>query len=161
VSTGYKILVLLHLLCVIGGFGYLAYGGITLVTGRRRGASLGTLEVTLQVGLLAEILVYGVVIFGIGAVGSSSGHWKFGQTWVWLALVLYVVEIGILHGVIKKSQREYAATAKHLSSLGPSEEKPPEVDQVAALERRISAGWGAFNVIAVAVIALMVFRPGA
>jgi hypothetical protein len=160
VSTGFKILLLLHLLCVIGGFGYLGYGGVTMAAGRKRGAQLGTLEVTLQVSLLAELLVYGVVIFGIGAVGSSSGHFKFSQTWVWLAVVLFVVEIGLLHGVIKKSQREYAATAKHLASLGPTAERPPEVDRIAALERRMSAGWGAFNIIAVAVVVLMVFKPG-
>jgi uncharacterized membrane protein len=161
VGTGFKILLMLHLLCVIGGFGYLAYGGVTLMVGRRRGATLGTLEVTLQVGVLAELLVYGADIFGIGAVGSSDSTWTFGQTWVWLALALYVVEVGLLHAVIKKSQREYATLARRLSEAGPMKERPSEVDRIAALERRIGIGWGSFNVVVLAVVGLMVWKPGA
>ncbi|HLI00212.1 MAG TPA: DUF2269 family protein [Acidimicrobiales bacterium] len=159
-SAGFKVLLTLHLLCVIGGFGYLAYSGVTLVVGRRRGAAIGTLEVTLQVGLLAELLIYGAVIFGIGAVGSSH-HWKFQQTWVWLALVLYVVALGILHGLIKRSQREYATLARQLSQVGPVRERPPQIDRIESLEQRIAFGWGVFNLLVVAVVCLMVWKPGA
>jgi hypothetical protein len=161
VGTGFKILLFLHLICVIGGFGYLAYGGVTLMAGRRRGAAVGTLEVTLQVGVLAELLIYGAVVFGIGAVGSSSRLWTFGQTWVWLALALYVVDVGLLHAVIKKGQREYASLAKRLSEAGGGEGRPAEVDRIAGLERRIGVGWGSFNVIVLVIVALMVWKPGA
>jgi uncharacterized membrane protein len=161
VDTGYDILLTLHLLCVIGGFGFLGYTGLTLVVGRRRGASVGTLEVALQVGQLAELFVYGAALFGIGAVGSSHG-WKFGQTWIWLALVGYVIDIGLLHAVIKKSQREYVGLAQRLAEVGGrSKERPPEVARIESIERRISLGWGGFNVVTIAVVALMVWRPGA
>ncbi len=161
VGTGYELLLTLHLLCVIGGFGFLAYTGLTLVVGRRRGASVGTLEVTLQVSGLAELLVYGAFVFGGAAVGSSK-VWGFGQTWVSTALALFVVDIGILHAVIKRSQREYVALARSLvsaSSLPAG--RPPAVDRIEDLERRIALGWGAFNLVAVVVVLLMVFQPGA
>jgi hypothetical protein len=161
VGTGFKILLFLHLICVIGGFGYLAYGGVTLMVGRRRGAAIGTLEVSLQVGVLAELLIYGAVVFGIGAVGSSHSLWTFGQTWVWLALALYAVDVGLLHAVIKKGQREYASLAKRLSEAGAVQGRPPEVDRIAGLERRIGIGWGSFNVIVLVIVALMVWKPGA
>jgi uncharacterized membrane protein len=160
VGTGFKILLFLHLICVIGGFGYLAYGGVTLMAGRRRGAAVGTLEVTLQVGVLAELLIYGAAVFGIGAVGSSDSTWTFGQTWVWLALALYVVEVGLLHAVIKRSQREYATLAKRLAEAGTQQGRPAEVDRIASLERRIGAGWGSFNLLVVVIVALMVWKPG-
>lgn len=159
-STGFQLLLTLHLLCVIGGFGYLAYSGVTLVVGRRRGAAIGTLEVTLQVGVLAELLIYGAVVFGIAAVGSS-GRWTFQQTWVWSALILYVVAIGILHGLIKRSQREYASLARQLSEVGPVRQRPPEIDRIESLEQRIAVGWGVFNLLVVAVVCLMVWKPGA
>jgi uncharacterized membrane protein len=161
VGTGFKILLFLHLICVIGGFGYLAYGGLTLMVGRRRGAAIGTLEVTLQVGVLAELLIYGAAVFGIGAVGSSESTWTFGQTWVWLALALYVVALGLLHAVIKKGQREYATLAKRLSEASTLGGRPAEVDRIAALERRIGIGWGSFNLLVVVIVALMVWKPGA
>jgi uncharacterized membrane protein len=161
VGTGYDILLSLHLLCVVGGFGYLAYSGLTLILGRRRGASIGTLEVTLQISTLAELLVYGAFVFGIAAVGSSH-VWKFSQTWVSAALALYLVDVAILHAVIRRSQREYVGLARALATTAaPIPGRPPEVDRIEALERRIALGWGGFNVIAVVVVFLMVFQPGA
>jgi hypothetical protein len=160
VGTGYNLLLTLHLLCVIGGFGFLAYSGLALVAGRYRGAPVGTLEVTLQLNGLAELLVYGAFVFGIAAVGSSK-VWKFSQTWVYLAFALYLVDIGILHAVIKKSQREYVSLARKLASIEVAVPgRPAEVGRIEDLERRIAVGWGVFNVVVVVVVFLMVFRPG-
>ena len=160
-GTGYRILVFAHLLCVIGGFGFLGYSGLMLVAGRRRAAALGTLEATLTVGVLAETLVYGAIVFGIAAVGSSHA-WGFGQAWVIISLALTVADIGVLHGVIRPAQRTYASLARALVSVGnPLAERPPEVGRIEALERRIALGWGAFNLVAVVVVGLMVFHPGA
>jgi hypothetical protein len=161
VGTGYNLLLTLHLICVIGGFGFLAYSGLTLLVGRRRGAAIGTLEVTMQVSVLAELLVYGAFVFGVAAVGSSQA-WGFGQTWVSLALALFVVDIGILHAVIRRSQRQYLSLARTLASVAaPSPTRPPEVDRIEGLEKRIALGWGLFNTVAVIVVFLMVFQPGA
>ena len=159
-GTGFEVLLTLHLLCAIGGFGYLAYSGLTLTVGRRRGAAIGTLDVTLQVGGLAELLVYGAFVFGVAALGSSH-RYSFGQAWVVAALVLYVAALGLLHGLIRPGQREYAALARQVAAIeGPVVGPPPEVGRIERLEQRISLGWGLFNVIVVAVVVLMVVRPG-
>lgn len=159
-GTGYHVLVLAHLICVIGGFGFLAYSGLTLTAGRARGAALGTLEVTLQVGGLAELLVYGAFIFGVAAVATSGGSEKFSQAWVSAGLALYLVAIGVLHGVIRRSQREYLRLARRVAAIqGPVLGTPEEVPRIEALEKRMVAGWGIFNLVVVAVVALMVFRP--
>ncbi len=162
-GTGYNLLVTGHLLCVIGGFGYLAYSGLTLVVGRRRGAAIGTLEVTLQVGALAEALIYGAFLFGVAAVGASSSL-SFSQAWVSASLALYLVAVGILHGVVKRSQRRYLALAGAIADSGASALARLAVSgdevELGAVERRISLGWGGFNLLVVAVVALMVFQPG-
>ncbi len=155
-----ELFLVLHLLCVVGGFGYLAYGGLTLAVGRRRGAALGTLEVTLQVGTLAEALVYGAFVFGVAAVGSSH-RWQFGDAWVWVSIVLYLALVGVLHGVVHRGQREYAELARRVAEVsGPIPGDDPRLLRIERLERRVVAGWGVFNVLVVAVIVLMVVRPG-
>ena len=162
-GTGYQLLVTGHLLCVIGGFGYLAYSGLTLTVGRRRGAAIGTLEVSLQVGTLPEALIYGALLFGIAAVGTGRGL-SFSQGWVSASLALYVVAVGVLHGVIRRSQRRYLALAQRIASSVDSAvgRLAAQGDEAAleAIERRLGLGWGAFNLVVVAVVALMVFQPG-
>lgn len=162
-TTAFRIFVFLHLVCVIGGFGALAYNGLYLTLARRAKVGVGpVLAVNKQVSSLAELLVYGVVLFGIAAVGSSQSSYGFGQAWVLAALGLYVVDLGILHGWIRRHQRRYEAVSKALviATSTPPQAQPPDIAELAALERRIAAGWGLFNVIVVAAIYLMVFTPG-
>jgi hypothetical protein len=91
-SAGFRIVVLLHLLCVIGGFGGLAYNGLYLTLARRRAVGAGeVVEVNRQVSGLAELLVYGAVLFGLAAVGSSRSVDGFDQAWVVAALYLMVI----------------------------------------------------------------------
>ncbi|MDQ6839807.1 MAG: hypothetical protein M3137_16150 [Actinomycetota bacterium] len=161
--TGFRIFVLLHLLCVIGGFGALAYNGLYLTLARRRpvGAS-SVLEVNKQVSGLAELLVYGTVLFGVAAVGSSKSVYGFGQAWVLAALALYVVDLGILHGWIRRQQRRYTSITHALAvaTSTPPKAQPPEIAELALLEKRIAVGWGVFNVVVLVVLYLMVFTPG-
>jgi uncharacterized membrane protein len=162
VGTAYNVLVFFHLICVIGGFGALAYNGLYLNLSRRRGpAAAAVLDVNRQVSGLGELLVYGVFIFGIAAIGASHSHYKFSQGWVSAALALYVVVIGILHGMIRPAQRERdAAVAELQQAPAVAGTRPPGVARVDALDRRISIGWGLFNVIVIVVVYLMAFKPG-
>lgn len=164
-STSYRVFVLLHLLCVIGGFGALAYNGVYLTLARRQRASAGqgqVLEANRSVSTLAELLVYGVVLFGIAAVGSSHSVYGFGDGWVAAALALYVVDLAVLHGWIRPGQKRFDAITAALAAAtaSPGQGRPPEVAELDRLERRIGAGWGVFNIVVVVVVYLMVFKPG-
>lgn len=168
VPTSYRIFVLLHLLCVIGGFGALAYNGVYLTLARRQRSGVAqahVLGVNRSVSTLAELLVYGVVLFGIAAVGSSKSVYGFDDAWVIAALALYVVDLGILHGWIRRHQRRYdAVSAALVAATSPPEAtstaQPLEIAELGRLERRIGAGWGVFNIVVVVVVYLMVFKPG-
>ncbi len=163
-STWYHVLLLGHLLCVIGGFGTLAYNGLYLSLARRRGpaSSLGALELNRLVSVPAELLVYGAFVFGIAAVGASHSTWKFSQGWVSAAFGLFIVDVGVLHGLIKPAQRHYVSLCGRLVAAGPEvEPRTTEVATLTSLEKRISLGWGLFNLIVIVVVYLMVFRPGA
>jgi uncharacterized membrane protein len=164
VSTGYQILVMLHLLCVIGGFGAVAYNGLYVSLAQRRPGAAGSgaiLEANTLVSGLAELLIYAALLFGIAAVAASHSVVKFSQTWVAAAFVIYLVDIGILHGWIRRHQRRYAAVSRQAeASSSPPGTRPPELTELEGLEKRVAFGWGVFNLLVVAAVYFMVFKPG-
>jgi uncharacterized membrane protein len=164
VSTGYRILVMLHLLCVIGGFGAVAYNGLYVSLAQRRPGAAGSsavLEVNTLVSGLAELLIYAALVFGVGAVTASNSQIKFSQGWVSAAFAVYLVDIAILHGWIRRYQRRYTAVVRLVEDARPAPgTRPLEVAELEILERRVALGWGVFNLLVVAAIYLMVFKPG-
>lgn len=187
-STGYKILVLLHVLCVIGGFGAVAYNALYVSLAQRRpgGGAAAVVEVNVIVSGLAELLIYSALVFGIGAVTASNSVITFSQGWVSAAAGVYLMDVAILHGWIKRNQRQYSALARRLEeaarerdagdelpyrpgtppgfrppAAGPvPTDQPSAVAELRSLEKRISAGWAAFNALVVVAVYLMIFKPG-
>ena len=159
-STATEVLVTLHVLCVIFGFGYLAYSGLQLLLARRRslGTVAGVLEVGNQAAGFAELLIYAAFLFGLAALGSNSKHWSFSDAWVLVGFILYLVDIGLLHGFIRPRQRRYMRMARELAAR-PAGERPAELDLMETLTKQIAAGWGVFNVVVVVVVAFMVTGP--
>lgn len=161
-------MVLLHVLCVIGGFGALAYNGLYTSLAQRRptGGTSAVLEVNRLVSGLAEMLIYAALLFGIGAVASSHSTIGFGDAWVSAALAVYFVALGVLHGWVRPNQRRHADVVKRLESpvtpsgteVQPSRER--DFVELKAYERRVGFGWAAFNLAVVAAVYLMIFKPG-
>jgi Predicted integral membrane protein (DUF2269) len=162
VGSGYNTLVLVHVLCVIGGFGGLAYNGLYLLLARRRAAAAVVLEINQLVSSLAELLIYAAFVLGLAALGASHNRWKFTQTWVWLAFVIFLVIVALLHGFIKPSTRRYTATLAELAALpaGGPPGPPAGVAVLERLEKRVAVGWGVFNVGVIVIVYCMVFKPG-
>jgi len=163
VSTGFKVLVLLHVLCVIGGFGAVAYNALYLSLAQRRtgGGTGAILEVNKLVSSLAEFLIYAALLFGIGAVTTSHSTIKFSDAWVSAAFGIYVVDIGILHGWIRPRQRRYTDVVSRLEApADPAVARETDVTALKTLEKQVGFGWGAFNVLVVVAVYMMVFQPG-
>ncbi|HWG72719.1 MAG TPA: hypothetical protein VG184_01560 [Acidimicrobiales bacterium] len=161
-SNWFKLLVFLHLVCVIGGFGYLAYNGVFLAVLRRRSAaaSVGAVGANRDLSQLAELLIVAALVFGVAAVGQSKTI-GFDQAWVSAALALWVLDLGILHGFIRRKQRRYAVVAAELAgTVIPPGASPPGAAELDRLERAMSGAWGVFNLVVVAAVYLMVFQPG-
>ena len=165
-GTGFHVLVLLHVICVIGGFGGLAYNGLYMSLAQRRakGGTSAVLEINRMVSGLAEALVYAALLFGIGAVGASHHRIHFGDTWVSAALAVAAAAIGVLHGWIRPNQRRYGAMVDRLEQPiqgegDSAEARVPDVLALQALEKRVGFGWGAFNVLVMGAAYLMIFQP--
>lgn len=159
----YKFLLVLHIACVVLGFGALALNGFYVSrSGKHGGADpAGIVEASSDVSRIAEFMVYAVFVFGLLLVATSKSVYKFSQGWLSAAMALYIVDVGVLHGVIRRSQRRYTQVAEQVngSPPQPGATPPAGVSELVRLEQRISIGWAAFDVLFLVVIYLMVFKP--
>ncbi|MCU1484797.1 MAG: Conjugal transfer protein TrbL [Actinomycetia bacterium] len=148
-SGAYKFVLLLHVLAVIAGIGTMVLNGVYAAKARAMGPAGGgaVMQANFDVGKVAEKIIYTIPIFGLALVGMSDKVFTMGQTWVWLSLVLYIVAIGISHGVMIPNAKKMLA--------GPS--GPAEAE---ALGKKLAAGGMTLNLLVVALVALMIWKPG-
>ena len=163
VSVLFQSFVLLHIICAIGGFGALVHRSLVLDLARRRGdaAAAGVLAVYGQISQIGEVLVYGVLVFGLAAVAAAPSGISFSKPWVGAALAVYIVMVGVLQGLVRPSERRYRRTMLELAQTPamPPPKRPPQLAELDRLYRRIGAGMGIFNVCLIGALYLMVFRP--
>ena len=169
-STAYKLVFMLHILSIIVGFGGVILNGIYGAEAKKRkgpeGAAIGAAN--LHVTEIAEKVILTVPIWGIGLVMMSDGAWKFSQTWVWLALTLFVLTMGFATGVQLKNQKRMSALANELALAGAGGPPPgasaggppPQVVEMEALEKKLGMGGALLSFMVVVLIFLMVFKPG-
>ena len=161
-SVLFQVFLLAHIACAVGGFGGLAYRALGLDFARRRGqgATAGVLDVYSQVSVVAEAFVYGVVVFGFATLAAAHGP-DFHRPWVPLAVAVYVIMLGLLHGVVKPTEKRYRRTLLALvqAPAAAPPARPPQLAELDSLYRRIGAGMGAFNLLLLAALYLMVFKP--
>jgi hypothetical protein len=139
------------------------YNGLYMSLAQRRpaGGTSAVLDVNKMVSGLAELLAYAAIVFGLAAVGASHKRIGFGDAWVSAALAVAVVAVGVLHGWIRPNQRRYAAVVDKLEKPAPAgESRDADVASLRSLEKRVGFGWGAFNVLVIGALYLMVFQPG-
>lgn len=159
----YHLLVLLHIICAVGGFGGLAYRAFVLDLARRRAdaATAGILAVYSQVSAVAEVLVYGVAVFGIAAIADGGDHNYFDRAWTIAALAVFVAMVGVLHAIVRPAERRYRAALLELAetpAMAPPA-KPPQRAEMDRLQKRVGAGMAIFNLCLLGSLYLMVFKP--
>jgi uncharacterized membrane protein len=162
-GNAYKLLVLLHLIAVVAGIGTVSLNALYGAQSRQRKGpgGLAITEANDYVSHVATFFIYAIPLTGIAAVLASDKAWSFGQTWIWLSLVLYVVALGLSHGVLVPTVRKMIAAMKEMEAGPPPSGGPPP--QVAELERLggVMARVGpVMSLLSIALIALMVFKPG-
>jgi hypothetical protein len=154
---------LLHLVCVVGGFGGIVYRAFALEAARRKGeaATAGILDVYGQVSLIAEFLIYGALVFGVAAVATDHNNPAFHRPWLPVAVGLYVVMVGVLHGMVRPSEKHYRAVLLDLAqapAVAPPD-RPPQLAELDRTYRRLGLGMGLFNMFLLGALYLMVFKP--
>lgn len=145
-GTGYKVLLVLHLLSVVIAFGPWFLNGVLPSAARRLGPGEGRAvnEANFRVSALSQYAMYAVFVFGFATIGASKKAVTVGETWVLLSVLAWVAIVGVLHGMVLPAQRA-------LKDGG---------GDTAALTSRQAIGAGIINVLVVVAIVLMVFEPG-
>ena len=166
-STAYRIVLLLHILCAIVGFGTVILNGLYGREAKRRPGpgGLAITEANLTVSGIAEYFIYAVFILGLALVGMSDNLWTFGQTWIWLAIVLYLVGIGVSHGILFPNAKRMKELSAELVAGGPppADAPPGPPPQVAEMEQRgktLGAASTFLHLLLVGILVLMIWKPG-
>jgi len=149
-NTGtYAVLLALHLLTVAFVIGPLAQAAVLSPRHARSGnaGALADAARTTRVYAVASLLtvLLGSALIGQGAVGRQ---WGFGQAWVGAAYVLWIAAVALTLGVVVPGQR------KALAALESGQDAAPYAG-------RIAAGGGLAMLAWIAIIVLMVAKPGA
>ena len=181
----YDTVMVLHIVCVIVGFGGVMLNGIYgAESKKRRGPEgLAVFEATERVGKIAEMFILAVPVFGIALILMSHKQWTFSQAWVMAAITIYVLAITLSFGFHLPNLRRMGELMKELVAMGPppvavsggavpeddlhakaamaaAAGPPPQAVELAARGKRAALYGATLNLAVVAVVILMVWKPG-
>lgn len=166
-SAAYRILFLLHIASAIVGFGAVVLNGVYGNEAKKRqGAEgLAIFQANTTVSGIGQIFIYLTPVFGLGLVGVSDELWKFSQTWVWLAIVLYVIAIGVSHGGLKPAVKKHEQLMTELVNMGAPPAgaaggPPPQVAQLEENGKKLALFGTILNVMLVLILIDMIWKPG-
>jgi len=164
----YKIVLIGHILTAIVGIGTVFLNGLYGAESKKRPGpgGLAISQANYRVSMVAENFIYAVLVLGLLLVWLSDGQWTFSQTWVWLSVVLFVISLGVSHGFLLPRVRRMNALGEELAAGGPPPEgapggPPPQVAMMEALGKQVGAASGVLHLMTLALLYLMVFKPGA
>jgi len=122
-DTGYNIVLFLHVLTVVISMaGAIAHPIMFGLEEQRPDGDLVALAKRVEVPSRIYSISYALVgLIGFGLI--SMGDWGWGETWIWLSIVLWVVTLGLLHGMMLPAERAVAAgdvsAVARLKQVGP------------------------------------------
>lgn len=157
-SVLYRIILLLHIATAIVGFGGLITLGAYHARAFRSTAAnaRAVLDVTGQVGKIAEYAIYAVLPLGIVLVAISDDTFSMGDPWVSASFVVWFLMVGALHGAVRPAVKTIAQRAESLGA-----ETIVETDDAAmAAARKLMIGEAASQVLLVIALVLMIWKPG-
>lgn len=152
----YDLVLVLHILAVIIGFGGMFIAGFYGAEGaKRQGAEgLAIQETTMKVTSLAPTMaVYTVPILGILLILLSDDVWQFSDMWISLSFLLYIAIIVLAVTVQVPNIRRMIALRTGAEGV--------QATEVEKRAKTAAAVGGALNLLWIAILVLMVFKPGA
>ena len=151
----YEIVLALHIIAVVIGFGGIFMSGLYGVeAGKRAGREgLAVGEASVKVTALAPTMAaYTVPVLGILLILLSDDTYKFSEAWVGMSLTLYIALIVLQVVVQAPNSRKIVA----LRAAAGGE----MTTEVRAVARNLATVGGIINLLWVVVLFLMVLKPG-
>jgi hypothetical protein len=163
----YKLCLVLHILCAIIGFGAVFLNGIygqqmkVRMQSGRMAEAIGIFEANHKVSQIGEYFIYAVFVFGFAVLGLGDPVWKFSQTWVWLSVILFFIGIGLSHGVLMPTVKRIGVLMHEMAAgPPPAGGPPPQAIEMEALGKKLGVVGPALDLFMIAILFLMVWKPG-
>ncbi len=157
----YRLVLLLHILTVVVAFGSLitnaAYARLAREHGGAEGLAISQASASVTKGV-ARGTFFAVPVFGILLVVLSDGAIGFDEPWISVSFLLYIAAAVVLLAVLIPTQRQVNAVAAEQTTGSPS---GPGQGSRTRLVKKLAAFEGVFNLLFLALLALMIFKPGA
>ena len=162
-TTGYRLLLLGHLLCVIVGFGStFVYPFLGNHASKVRGKPAAEISnATLHAAhIVTTPFVIGVGVFGVAlAVAGDLFDTKF----VGIALALYLVAMAFSFGVHQPNLKKMNALANELADMGPppagAQGPPPQAVEMEKRGKNAARNGGILHLLFAVILVLMVWQP--
>jgi hypothetical protein len=146
----FKVMLALHLVAAVFAIGPLVHATTTASRGLRQkdAVALASSARLIKIYSIASVVV---VIFGFGLMSAKSPYGdhgnvaSFGDTYIWLSTLLWIVAVGLCHALV----------------IPPLEKAAKDVESAPSLVGKVAAGGGIVGIIFAVIIFLMVYRPGA
>lgn len=130
-STGYRIFEVLHLISVVA-----AFGPLFLYPGLRKAGETQTIA-AMHMRLVFPALI-AMWVFGMGLAGMSDDIFKLSQTWLVLAILVWLVLVAVSWFLIRPSIKDTSESAN----------------------AKLAAGTGITHLGLVVGLVLMIWKPG-
>ena len=152
-SNIYKLFLFLHIASAIVGFGAVTLNGVYANKALKRadGEATAVTEVNFEVSKIGEFAIYAVFVFGliVGILGNNHGL-KFSDAWLSIAMVLYIIGIGVSHAIVIPAHRK----------MGELLRAGDRGAQFEAAFKRTAAGGAFLNLLLAVILFLMILKPG-
>ncbi len=157
-SAIYRIILLLHILTAIVGFGGLiAHGAYNAKAFRSKAADAAVLlRTTASITNIAHYAIYALFVLGIVLISLSDSAIGFGEAWISASFVVVFAVVGLAHGMVRPAVRGLTERAEALPGETPMESDP----EVKALAGKLAIGEGVTQVLLAIALILMIWQPG-
>ena len=165
---GYDLLLLLHLVCVVVGFGStFVYPFLGAQAQKRRGVEAAALS---DSSLIAAKRVTTPVIYAAGAFGLILvlvGPAEFSDSWVGIAMALFIAAVLFSALVHVPNLLAMNKLTIELAAMGPppagaaASGPPPQVAEMEARGKRAAMNGGILHLAFLLLMIDMIFKPGA
>lgn len=159
-SDLYRVVLAIHILLSIGGFGAVMFNGVYATQSQKRPGPGGRAisEANYAVSNIAEFLIFAVPVAGLVLVWVSDGAISLSDLWIWLSLVLFAIAAVISRVVLMPGHRRINELLAEMDQAGGTDQgvRLAEIEQ---LGKKSAAAGGGLHLLLVAVIVLMVWQP--
>ena len=148
-SGAYNVFKTLHILAAVVGVGGFILSSVFAAEARRRNGSEGQAiaEATqLAVTRVAEPALWLTFLLGFAVIGTSDKSVEMSEIWISISMLLALIAIVVIRFVVVKGMREGIRAGAG--------------EAADAARKRVAAATGVTHLLLVAVLVLMVFKPG-